>query len=169
MKLSAPPVGLNTTRSRGHVSGPSLRSGLPALRGHMNSGILGTVVTIATPSSGHVMYPRCGSRPGDTSEHSLDRRRRSVILANGTSTSRLPIQNRSDPSLRMSTDRTELYQNHATTNRLVREMVTAVPCAPNGTARMTTRMKMTSRMMNRSLKAEYAAYWNLYYMSWHIQ
>mmetsp|Transcript_16154 Transcript_16154/g.26911 ORF Transcript_16154/g.26911 Transcript_16154/m.26911 type:complete len:316 (+) Transcript_16154:32-979(+) len=152
MKLSAPPVGLNTTRNLGHVSGPSLLSGLPALRGHINSGILGTVVTIATPSSGHVMYPRWGNKPGETNEHSLDSLRISTILVNGTSTSKLPIQNRNAPSLRMSTDRTELYQNHATTNRLVRDMVTAVPCAPRGTAATTTKMKMASRMTKRSLK-----------------
>ena len=55
-----PPDGENTIVNFGHISSPKKndRSGFPAERGHNQKGVLGTVVTIATPSMGSLKNPR---------------------------------------------------------------------------------------------------------------
>ena len=60
MKFWAPPVGEKITVSLGHISDPKQkdRSGFPADLGHSQNGVLGTVVTIATPSLGSLKNPR---------------------------------------------------------------------------------------------------------------
>jgi hypothetical protein len=153
-------LGLNTILSLGHVNGPSLRSGRCALLGHMKDGVLGTLVKIATPSWGVVRYPRCGMRPHDQMEHSSVIRRSSVIFSKGMSTSMFPIQNRSAPSVVTSTERTELYQNHATANKLVIDMHRIRPWYPMGARITREAMKMASRRKNRNLNAEHIQGWD---------
>ena len=60
MKLRPPPAGENTTVKRGHENAPKqhVRSGFPADLGHNQNGVVGTVVTIATPSLGLLKNPR---------------------------------------------------------------------------------------------------------------
>ena len=146
-------MGLKTTMSLGQVNGPSRRSGLPADRGHIQNGVEGTLVTMATPSVGEVRYPRCGRRFGAIREHSPEILLIDIILSNGTSTSKFPIQKRRPPSTVTSTDRTLLYQNQAITPRLPREIPSTTPCAPMGTAAIRIATKIASRMTNRILKA----------------
>mmetsp|Transcript_13564 Transcript_13564/g.29492 ORF Transcript_13564/g.29492 Transcript_13564/m.29492 type:complete len:219 (+) Transcript_13564:494-1150(+) len=154
MKFNPPPAGLNTILRRGQRSGPKLRSGRPAERGHAQNGVDGTLVSMATPSVGFVSSPRCGNNPGLHIPHVPSKRCIPTILSYGTSNSILPIQNRSPPSEVMSTHRTELYQNHATANKLPMEMETTVPCAPMGTAAMRQATKAASKRKNRSLNAK---------------
>ena len=66
----------------------------------------------------------------------------------------LPIQNRKPPSEVISTQRTELYQNHATANRLPIDIDTTVPCAPRGTAAISIATKIASKRKKRSLNAD---------------
>jgi len=60
IKFMLPPVGENMTVSLGHAKIPKQhdRSGLPADRGHNQNGVLGTVVTMVTPSFGSDKNPR---------------------------------------------------------------------------------------------------------------
>jgi len=55
-----PPEGEKTIVSLGHIMSPKKndRSGFPADLGHNQNGVLGTVVTIATPSTGLLRNPR---------------------------------------------------------------------------------------------------------------
>ena len=59
IKFKLPPVGENMMVSLGHAKAPKQqdRSGFPADRGHSQKGVLGTVVTIATPSVGSDKNP----------------------------------------------------------------------------------------------------------------
>ena len=86
MKLSPPPAGEKTILSLGHVNGPNLLSGFPALLGHMKKGVVGTEVKTATPSVGVERNPLWGCRAGETMEHSPAIRLISKIFENGTST-----------------------------------------------------------------------------------
>ena len=154
MKLSPPPAGENTIVSLGHWSIPKqqTRSGFPADRGHIQKGVDGTVVTMQTPSVGCDKKPRCGRH--DTTEQGVSSatRRSEMILSKGTSISMFPIQKRSALSVVISTDRTKLYQNQATSKRLTSDTATTVPCAPIGTAATIKTTKITSKRMNRILK-----------------
>lgn len=60
IKFRLPPVGENMTVSLGHAKMPKQqdRSGFPADLGHNQNGVLGTVVTMATPSVGSDKKPR---------------------------------------------------------------------------------------------------------------
>mmetsp|Transcript_19328 Transcript_19328/g.54760 ORF Transcript_19328/g.54760 Transcript_19328/m.54760 type:complete len:167 (+) Transcript_19328:362-862(+) len=155
MKLALPQVGENTTVSFGHITTPKQNdlSGLPADLGHSQKGVLGTVVTIATPSSGLLRKPRSVEMRGQKLQNPElpDTRRNDTILSNGTSTSMFPIQKRSVPSLVTSTDRTRLYQNHATSIKFATVIATTVPCAPMGTAAITSSANMASKKMNLAL------------------
>lgn len=133
--------------------GPKCRSGRPALRGHAQKGVLGTLVIIATPSVGLVSNPRWGKNVGLHIPHVPCNRCKPTILSYGTSISTFPIQNRNPPSDVMSTHRTELYQNHATATRFPMEIDTTVPCAPIGTAAISDATNIASRMKNRTLNA----------------
>lgn len=153
MKFSPPPAGENTIVSRGHWRIPKqqTRSGFPADRGHIQKGVDGTVVTMQTPSVGSDKKPRCGRQ--ETTEHGVSRatRRSEMILSKGTSISMFPIQKRNALSVVISTDRTKLYQNQATSKRLTSDTATTVPCAPIGTAATIKTTKITSKRMNRIL------------------
>mmetsp|Transcript_22630 Transcript_22630/g.28555 ORF Transcript_22630/g.28555 Transcript_22630/m.28555 type:complete len:101 (+) Transcript_22630:374-676(+) len=85
--------------------------------------------------------------------HSSTIRRISTILSNGTSTSTLPIQNRSAPSAVTSTERTELYQNQATARRFPIETTRMVPCAPIGARKIKPTTNRLSSSRKRNLKA----------------
>ena len=76
-----------------------------------------------------------------------------MILSNGTSSSIFPIQKLSPPSLVTSTDRTELYQNHATIAILHTEMETTVACALIGTAATSKNINIVSNRKKRTLNA----------------
>jgi hypothetical protein len=60
IKLDPPVEGEKTTVNRGQEKAPKqhVRSGFPADRGHSQNGVLGTVVTMATPSVGVLKNPR---------------------------------------------------------------------------------------------------------------
>jgi hypothetical protein len=154
MKFNPPPAGLKTILRRGQRNGPRLRSGRPALRGHAQKGVDGTLVNIATPSVGLVNNPRWGNNEKLHIPHCPDKRCIPTILSYGTSSSMLPIQNRKPPSEVISTQRTELYQNHATANRLPIDIDTTVPCAPRGTAAISIATKIASKRKKRSLNAD---------------
>jgi hypothetical protein len=153
MNGTLPPAGEKTTVNRGHDMKQHVRSGLPAERGHNQNNVDGTVVTIATPSFGVARNPRYGCDVTIKQLHGMavDTRRIDTILSNGTSTSILPIQNRSVPSAVTSTDRTKLYQNHANTNKLNKQTPTTVPCAPYGIDAIISATQITSRRRHCSL------------------
>ena len=65
-----------------------------------------------------------------------------------------PIQNLSAPSVVTSTERTELYQNHATANKLTIDMQRMEPWYPMGARIIREAMKMASKTKNRNLNAE---------------
>ena len=134
IKFNPPPAGLKTIFNLGQRNGPNDLSGLPALRGHAQNGVDATDVNIATPSVGLVNNPRWGNNDAEHIPQVPLNRCIPTILSYGTSISILPIQNRNPPSDVMSTHRTELYQNHATANKLPIDIETTVPCAPIGTA-----------------------------------
>jgi len=159
IKLRLPPVGENMTVNRGQAKIPKQhdRSGFPADLGQSQKGVLGTVVTIATPSVGSDRKPLYGYADtimlvqGDVE----DTRRMETILSNGTSISMFPIQNRSAPSSVTSTDLTKLYQNQANTSKLATDTATTVPWAPIGTAATNRRTKIISSMIKRSLNPKF--------------
>mmetsp|Transcript_18539 Transcript_18539/g.27495 ORF Transcript_18539/g.27495 Transcript_18539/m.27495 type:complete len:214 (+) Transcript_18539:344-985(+) len=162
MKFKAPPAGENMIVNRGQPNIPKqhVRSGFPADRGHNQKGVLGTVVTMHTPSEGADKNPLCGRHV--TTEHGVLRATRLMltILSNGTSISIFPIQKRRAPSVVMSTERTRLYQNQATNIKLTTLTATTVPWAPMGTAAIKRSTKMVSNRTNRALNAsEYGADW----------
>mmetsp|Transcript_10057 Transcript_10057/g.15446 ORF Transcript_10057/g.15446 Transcript_10057/m.15446 type:complete len:174 (+) Transcript_10057:268-789(+) len=164
MKFKAPPAGEKMIVKRGHPNIPKqhVRSGFPADRGHNQKGVLGTVVTMQTPSVGADKNPLCGRHV--TTEHGIfrDTRLMLTILSKGTSMSILPIQNLRAPSVVMSTERTKLYQNQATKIKLTTLTATTVPWAPIGTAAIKRSTKIVSSNTNRTLKArEYGAGWKL--------
>ena len=155
IKFRLPPVGENITVKRGQARIPKQhdRSGFLADLGHNQNGVLGTVVTMATPSVGSDKNPLYGYAEtiilvqGEVDVIRLIE----TILSNGTSISIFPIQKRNAPSSVTSTDLTKLYQNQANTSRLATDTATTVPCAPIGTAATRSRTKMISSKMNRSL------------------
>ena len=86
----------------GHIIRPKKkdRSGFPADRGHSQKGVLGTVVTIATPSIGLLKKPRYGMMEGKQLHGVVlvAILRIDTTLSNGTSISIFPIQKRRFPS-----------------------------------------------------------------------
>jgi hypothetical protein len=154
MNDKLPPAGENTTVKRGQERKQQVRSGLPADRGHSQNKVEGTVVTIATPSLGVARKPRygCDVTMKQLQGTLVDTRRIETILSNGTSTSILPIQKRSVPSVVTSTERTKLYQNQANTRRLNRQTPTTVPCAPMGIDTAISAIQINSIMRHCTLK-----------------
>mmetsp|Transcript_667 Transcript_667/g.1538 ORF Transcript_667/g.1538 Transcript_667/m.1538 type:complete len:228 (+) Transcript_667:372-1055(+) len=131
-----------------------LRSGRPALLcGHAQKGVDGTQVIMATPSLGLVSRPLWGSNAGLHIPQFPDNRCIDTILSYGTLISTLPIQNLRPPSDVMSTQRTELYQNHATATKFPIDIETTVPCRPIGTAATSTATNIASRRKNLNLNA----------------